>query len=246
MDTRVDETIMQVPQVPDGETSTYRLLMGEGEENPVGSQKRVVSRLREGNNELFQLYSVTDYGDLGSLEETAIFEIIDILKPVSLNRCVIGKSGRVIRRSLETYDDRQWDGFKNPSMASSASTFSFRGGPFVPKSKVSFGVVTYPSGRCVKIYGEISQETVTVPAGKFECFRVDVTPDFESIMEQMMPPAFKPPPGIELFMKSMMPPTIRWFAQSLPHYLVKAEGGVISPAPFLKQDPIIEELVSIQ
>ena len=246
MATIVDETIMKVPKVPDGETLMYRLLMGEGEENPVGSQKRTVSRLWEGNREFFQLVSVTVYGDLGSLEEIALFEITDILKPVSLDRSVMGKSGRIIRKSLETYDDSQWEGFKNPSMASSASSFSFRGGPFVPKSKVSFGVVTYPSGKCVKIYGEIDQETVTVPAGTFECFRVDVTPDFESIMEQMMPPAFKPPPGMELFMKSMMPPTIRWFAQSLPHYLVKAEGGVISPAPFLKQDPIIEELVSVQ
>jgi hypothetical protein len=122
-------------------------------------------------------------------------------------------------------------------------SFCLRGGPFIPKSKITFNVIM-PERGPLKMYGNISKERITVPAGTFPCYKVQIVPDTQSMIDQM-PGGFKKLPGLGSLLPHFMPSMYRWFSQEEPYYIVKAEGFFMSPSSTTSEG-MIEELVSIE
>jgi hypothetical protein len=247
---KVEEIVLKVPVVPDGETLKYRLMGEEGKE-PLAYQTQVVNKIQEEGKGFYKVYGLTEYLGKGVLEETAIYEINETLKPISFHKVVKGRSGKVLIKEEEIYEDESLEIPLNTLMQSCASTFAFRGGPFIPtgpfmpKSRITFYYLMPPAAKPLKMYTDTSKEKITVPAGTFECYKVQINPDVQSMVDVMMQ-GVKMPPGFETLAPNFMPPTLRWFSQKEPHYLVRAEGTIINPVPFLSPDPLIEELVSIE
>jgi hypothetical protein len=224
--------------------------MGEEGKEILASQTRVVNKFPQEGKEFYKVYGLTEYLGKGALEETAIYEITEALKPISFHRVTKSSSGKVLVNVEEIYKDESLEIPLNTITQSCTSTFPFRGGPFIPsgpfmpKSKITFHCIMFPGTKPAKLYTEVSKEKITVPAGTFECYKMQWTPDMKYMVETMMP-GIKLPPGFETLATNFMPPTNRWFSQKEPHYLVRSEGTIINPVPFVSIDPMIEELVSI-
>ncbi|MDY6834132.1 MAG: hypothetical protein SVY53_04955 [Chloroflexota bacterium] len=249
---KMQEIIMNVPDIADGETLKYRLTDSKGKTD-YGHQTQVVTRFQETGKDFYKVYSLTEYPDKGTLEETAIYEVKDHLKPISFQKVTKSRSGKVLVNTDESYSHYHEEGIEIPvnSMTQSVtSTFALRGGPFKPnvpfgeKSRTTFYCLFPPGGRLLKMYGETTKEKIKVPAGTFDCFKLQWSLDIESMLENMMPPGFEAPPGFETFGSNFMPPMIRWFSQKEPHYMVKSEGTIINPVPFVCPDPSVQELIS--
>lgn len=247
---KIQEIILKVPTIADGETLKYRLLEQEGQD-PIGYLTLVVNRTQNNGSEAYRVHARTEYDGKGLLEETAVYEIGEGLRPLSYNKVITSDDGKVLMEAEETYDDGTINIEANTTTQSVPSLFPFRGGPFKPNApfadryRVTFYCIMPPAGKPFKMYAEATKEKVKVPAGTIECFKMQWTPDIECMMEQWMPAGFKAPPGFETLATNFMPPTLRWYSQKEPHYPVKAEGTIISPVPFLKVDPWIAELISI-
>ncbi|MDY6834135.1 MAG: hypothetical protein SVY53_04970 [Chloroflexota bacterium] len=239
-----EDIVLKVPILNNnGETLKYRLMTEEGKE-PIAHQTHSINRKQEGDTEFYEISCLTEYVGGGSLEETGIYKVNDVLTPFSYLKTVRGRSGSIVANERTEYDG-QFEFPLNTSMPSSAGMIIFRGGPFITKGKFAFHFLMPPAGRPVKMWAEALNETITVPAGTFECHKYKVMPDAKSMMEQMMPPGVAVPPGFETFMGSLFPPTHRWISQIPPHYIVKAEGTIVSPVPFITPNPTIVELVDI-
>jgi len=239
-----EDIILKVPALNSGETLKYRLMAEEGKE-PIAHQTLSIHKKQEGGAVFYEVLSLTEYMGGGSLEEVGVYGVGDVLVPFSYLKTVRGRSGGVVINERTEYDG-QFEFPLNTSMPSSAGMIIFRGGPFITKGRFAFHFLMPPAGRPVKMWVEAASETITVPAGTFECHKYKVMPDAKSMLEQMMPPGVTAPPGFETFMGSLFPPTHRWISQIPPHYIVKAEGTVVSPVPFITPNPTIEELIAIE
>ncbi|MDY6834131.1 MAG: hypothetical protein SVY53_04950 [Chloroflexota bacterium] len=244
MDHKDPEILFDIPHIPDGETLRYEIRRAEGQEI-VAYQTRVVNRIQKDNNEYYKVHGLTEYVGKGSMEETAFYQIDNRLRLVSFSKQIRTRSGCVLIDEEEQFEDELVDLPINTVSQSCTSAFGFRGGPFTPKSKITYHWINPLGCRPMKIHADISTDTITVPAGTFECYKAVCIPDIDSMIEQSMPADFVPPPGFHALMSSFAPPNYCWFSQNAPHYEVRSEGTIINAVPFISPDPGLEELVSI-
>ena len=245
MDHKHQDIFFEIPQIPDGETLKYQIRRGEGQDI-VAYQTRVVNRIQRDGKEYYKVCGLTEYVGKGVMEETAFYQIENRLRLVSFSKQIRTRSGSVLINEEENFEDELIDLPENTVGQSCTSTFGFRGGPFLPKSNITYHWINPLGCRPMKIHAEISVDTVTVPAGTFECYKALCTPDIDCMIEQSMPADFVPPPGFHALMSSFAPPNYCWFSQNAPHYEVKFEGTMLNAVPFLCPDPGLEELVSIE
>jgi len=78
-------------------------------------------------------------------------------------------------------------------------------------------------------------EPVTVPAGTFQCYKVEVKPVVSDYFGTIVGTLVRP----------FVPPFMVWYAVDEPHFLVKFEGGV-AVSPSLDMPVIVRELVAIE
>ena len=235
-----EEIILGVPVVQDGEVTKYRLI---GQESGQVSSylTRVVNRIQVNGKECYRISAKTEYVKGEITEETSFLEISDILKPVSCHWTTKTKNGNVLLDTVMSYEDESLELPPNTAPPTGL-VFSVRGGPFVPKRKITVNLLMH-TGQLAKFNIEVSKEKVTVPAGTFECYKVGWSPDPESMMSQM--PGSKMPPGFGMVAQHFMPTVYRWYSREKPYHTVKFEG-FYPPLPCASAEQIIEELIGIE
>jgi len=236
---QLDEIALGCPNVRDGEVTKYRLLAQDDGEI-VGHITRSVQRTQDNGKEVYRVFSRTESVTGAVLEDSAVMEIANTLKPLSSQWITRNKNGNILMDARINHED---DTVQLPlnSGTPAAITFNFRGGPFLPKEKIAFYTMVL-GGQSFKFYMETSREKVKVPAGNFDCYKLKLTGDADSMISQM--PGKKMPPGMGMFAQHIIPTMYRWVTQDEPHYMVKFEGYYGPPFPV--SDTVIEELISIE
>ena len=138
-----------------------------------------------------------------------------------------------------------------PNCCASTSSMGLylREASFIPKSMVSLNIMMMDQTFKINVTTAKEKELITVPAGTFECHKVELTPDVGSMMDQLST-GFHFPPGFytiaQKLVSRFMPSIINWYAVDSPHHSVKYEGVGYSSSALSMGEAIIEELVSIE
>jgi hypothetical protein len=237
--TESEGIILKIPMVPDGEATKFRITKKE-------SGGITGYRISKHGREYYKVQLKTESIDGEVTEEASILEITEILKPISRHMIRKGKDGNVLSDTKMNYEGLDLP--LNCCTSLGAMDLYLRGGPFIPKSKVSLNILMMD--RSFKINGAISKEEgiITVPAGTFECYKVEWAPDISSIMDQL-PSGFHFPPGFyaigQRLISRFMPSISDWYSVEAPHHLIKYEGVELTSSLSMGE-PIIEELISIE
>ena len=231
-------SLIPPPIVPKGEFTRYRILSKDSRD-PLGSMTQRVSRVSEDGKECYRLDITSESRDGDVIEESFVLQIVDVLKPLSYRVNIKNRKGEVTVESEMTCSELQLP----PNSAHiSATDFCLRGVAFTPKRKVAFNTIT-SEGTVVRMNGGVSskKEKVKVPAGEFQCSKIDLTPDMTSLMEATG--VNVPLPGLGALMKQFTSTFHYWFSVDEPHYLIKHESFIIDP---IQGKQVILELTNVE
>jgi hypothetical protein len=233
---KTKEIGLKAPIVPDGEVTRYHLRTKETGQS-LGYITQVVNKILEEGEEYYKVNVKTESEEGSVLEESMIFKIAESLKPASYYLKVKNKRGE------EVVDARMMcDQLEPPCARPVAASFCLRGAPSMLKKKVNFHLIT-SEGRFFDIDGAASskKERVKVPAGDFQCYKMEMTPDMGAYMEDL-PIKVPMPPGFRVLARQFTVSVCYWLSVEEPHYLVKYEGFLMDS---LIGAQVIEELISI-
>lgn len=159
----------------------------------------------------------------------------DTQKLLRTERKIITREGK----TLETFERNYSNHFHEyPDMSFPAQMFPYAGLTIdISEGAVTrFAIIFSPEYRPWKIIMTAEgEETVTVPAGTFDCIRIRITFDAGNL-----PKFFKYLPSFLL--DRMMPDTILWVEKESPHSMIKLQGmfeGFASPQK-------VHELIKVQ
>ena len=234
-----NDIALRSPSVIHGETSRYNLV-GQDTGDICGYMTRQVSKVEHDGKLCYELATTTNFADSRASSEIVILEITDFLRPLSYSRVMRNGGGQVIMEAKMWYVEEYEEINIIPQAGMS---FCMRGGPFLPKSKITMCMIM-PEARQMKIHGNVIRDTVKVPVGTFQCYKIDIVPDTQSMMD-MMPSGARKIPGMGSVLQNFVPSMCRWFTQEEPHYLLKAEGAAMGMGP-PASEAVNEELVGIE
>ena len=244
MGAKQEELSLRVLDIVDGETTRYHLL-GQQSQKVSAYLTQVVSKFEEEGRECYKLHTKTQYIEGDMTEETSTLETAGSLRPLCSHRIAKSKSGAVLLDSTLLFDDATLDVPSNAVLPGvDGLSFCLRGCTFVPKKKIAVSAMCI-EGTVLRLHGPISTEKVTVPAGTFDCYKVELVGD---VMDTM---GYKMPPGMGGLVEHFLPTNHYWFSQKEPHYLVKLEGIALSSTGAVHKLPsenehTIQELLSIE
>ena len=245
--TEPEEIILKTPEVPDGETLKFSIKKKE-DRKTIGNRTYSVNRIFEDEKECYKVHVKTESNNeelREIIEETSVIEITEILKPISRHMITTVKDGKLISDSKMNYEE-----FDKPiNCCASLSTVGLylRGSPITPKSNIHINVMMME--RFFKINATIvkEKEIISVPAGTFECHKVELVPDIASLMEQL-PTGFNFPQAFyslaQRLASRFMPSVFYWYSTEGPYHPIKYEG--VEPMSSSVGEPIIEELLGIE
>ncbi|MDY6966034.1 MAG: hypothetical protein SVM80_08730 [Halobacteriota archaeon] len=240
-----EEIILKTPVVPDGETLKFCIKKRDTDEI-IGYRTNLINRISENGKEYYKIQLKTEYIEGDLLEETTILEMADILKPIFRHAIAKRKDGRLLSEAKMDFEGLEMP--PNCCASSSSMGLYLRAASFIPKSMVSLNVMMMDQSFKINATTAKEREIITVPAGTFECHKVELTPDIGSIMDQL-PTGFHLPSGFYTIAQRLasrfMPSIFNWYAVEAPHHSVKYEGVEYSSSSSSMGEPIIEELISI-
>ena len=237
-----DALSLGIPVVSGVEIAKY-MISDKDSKECIGHVTRTISKVSDGVRQSYRIDSRTQYDQGISVDETCTLDITDILKPVLYRRITRSKSGNTMTDATMMYEDESLD---LPTNCAPPTTVGFllRGSHFAPKGKNTVHIMM-PEGKYLKTHGTTSREKVTVPAGTFECYKIELVADADSMME-LMPMASKiPAPFRSHAIQHFMPPINYWFSRETPHHPLRFEGFVNSPLTSPPQTTV-EELISVE
>jgi len=171
----------------------------------------------------------------GDRVEHKFYVEIDTLRMVRVDRKMISRDGKLVE-SREQY-------YKNHFYEYEPNTFHMEMLPLAAQkmdlnrgAETEFFVIMSPEfvpwGLYLAVDGE---ETVTVPAGTFECVRIKV-----KYKKENLPGFFKKMPSF--FTDSLLPDIYLWVEKAEPHMMIKMQGkvdGIVAPEK-------VHELVKVE
>ena len=245
--TEPEEIVLKAPLVSDGESLKYSIKKQEGGEL-LGQRTYSINKVIGGGKECYKVFVKTESNNQElreTIDETSIIEISDVLTPISRHMITTVKDGKVIYDTFSNYEE-----FEKPiNCCASLSTvgLSLRDCPFTPKSNISINVMMVD--RFFKVNATVAKEkeVIKVPAGTFECHKVELVPDIASLLEQL-PTGFNFPQAFYTLAQKLasrfMPSVHFWYSTKDPCIPIKYEG--VEPLSSSVGEPIIEELLSIE
>lgn len=241
---KASEIDLGVPTVQGRETTRYHL-MGQDSKKVVGYVTQVIHRIQEEGEKCYRIHTSTEYIEGDSTEEISILALDEGPRPVSSHRVVKGKDGTILLESKQRFKAESVELPPNPTFPGiDGLSFCLRGCIFVPKKKIEVNAMCMEA-TVLRMHGSVSKDKVTVPAGVFECYKIEMVGE---LMETL---GYKTPPGMGALMEHFMPSIRHWYSQEEPHYLVKYEGMALSSSATVHKLPnhgehTLQELLSVE
>ncbi len=156
--------------------------------------------------------------------------------PIRVEKKTIRKDGAVISEEYENYQNHFYEYPPNTYHAITLSVV-IRTMELAPEFETMVNIVVRPEMPPWKIALSVEDEdTVTVPAGDFECYKVQMEFDYAQFAGERVGKALK-------LMSALMPDVFLWVEKQAPHRLVKVEGAFGPPGSSTNK---ADELVKIQ
>lgn len=214
------------PDIPHGQrlvykfTTTYKstLFLKEiKEREEVDESIHLIECYEEGGK---RYYRVNDTGTRVNgykFTHVTVLERGEHLKAISFRAADTNPSGTAIRAMHAHFDDEALS-YPEDTYPIFAAMTAIRGLDFTPGARTAVHLWITPT-EIFRIYLEVEEkETIEVPAGSFECYRVELKPDIRSIMP------------IGDFLASLIQPFLPtyhfWYSAGPSHPLVKFEGSL--------------------
>jgi len=211
-------------------TKEYRLVYVDGSEesnprrlmNVKGYSYSIEMREYEGDDVL--VMERTDRTEEGHVVKWELFMEPTSMSLIEARKKVISEGGHLLEESREIYMHEVFDYGENAhhfqTIPAVASTLNMEEGSV---NRLSFVFSPEAKPWTVTITAE-GEETVTVPAGTFQCVRFRMESDEENLGEKK---------GLgSYFMKFLLPTYYMWVDKEPPHTMVKYQGklgGFTSP-----------------
>ncbi|MDY6835683.1 MAG: hypothetical protein SVY53_12865 [Chloroflexota bacterium] len=243
MGDRSSEIVIGVPTIEDGEITKYHL-MGQDSKVVSGYITQKVNKVRDGDKECYSIYTKTEYVEGGLIEETSVVQIEEGPRPVSTDRVVKSRTGTILLDAKQIFRDDSLAVPCNPTLPGvDGLSFCLRGCRFEPKKKIEITAMCL-EGTSLSMHGSVSKDKVTVPAGTFTCYKVELVARLTDTM------GVKAPPGMGGIIDHFMPTILHWYTEQEPHYLVKFEGMPLSSSATVRRQSVegeqaVQELLSI-
>jgi len=232
------------PKIPEGETCEYRVYERAENENQsesfvapreeVQEVHQIITTFAGDGQEYYRFFRAERLSGGHLNYYTYIFRISQPFRFVAFSKKVESTTGRIVHDEI-TYFDDPGRPFSEDLNHFYSIPMTIRGMDFPAHEKndlkIWFSSHFTPWKMDVTVKGK---DRVTVPAGTFSCWRVEVTPDLKAIMQRWY--------WIARILKAWIPSYGYWFSQEAPHLLVKFEGR-FGPVGF---SPVqVQELVSV-
>jgi hypothetical protein len=213
------------PDIPDGEKLTYRALLETTEEKKesfvspreeVTKVTQIITRFEKNGKPYYRFFRAEQLAGGQINYYTYIFTDFEPFRFVVFEKMMQSTNGRVVKKEITYFDDPAYT--SPPDLNHFFSIpMTIRGIEFRPATRndllVWFSSHLTPWKMNVIVEGK---ESVTVPAGTFECWKVRVEPDLKAI--------FKDWYWIARMVKPWVPNFYYWFADEAPYPLVKYQG----------------------
>ena len=225
--------VLRVPAIPDGELTRYRLL-GVDSNQISATFGQAISKYQENGKQYYKVHTTTEYIQGDVAEDISTLEVAEFLKPISSRRLVKKCDGTILTKLFMRFPDSSPKDPLNPILPGVQGVcFCLRGCTFTQNKFTinSMAMEGYPFRQRVTI----SKEKVTVPAGEFNCYKVDVFADNMDVM------GIKPPPGMGGMIERLIPSNRYWYSVESPHHMVKFQGFAMSAAATIRTQAIVGE-----
>lgn len=233
----------QVPKIPEGEVCVYRVFERAEDESSTQSfvspreevqeVRQIITTFTKDGREYYRFFRAERLSGGHLNYYTYIFRISAPFRFVSFSKRVESTTGRVVHDEI-TYFDDPGRTFPEDLNHFYSIPMTIRGMDFAAHEKNDLKI--WFSSHFTPWKMDVSvkdKDRVTVPAGTFTCWRVEVTPDLKAIFQRWY--------WLARILKSWIPSYYYWFDQAPPHVLVKFEGR-FGPVGF---SPVqVQELIS--
>jgi len=216
---------VKVPTLAEQETAKYQLTDKETR-RPKGHMTQVLRRVSEGEENCYEVNVVTETGTGDVVEEVLLLQGAESLSPRAYRMAGKRRDGSTAIEGQIVYD--QSDLPPNGLPVAGIGVW-LRGAPFGgKKTGLTFHLVGHQGAR-LRMEGTVfpKKEKVSVKAGEFQCYKIDVTPDVVSLMD--LQGSSVPIPGLSTFMRQFTTTFHYWYAIEKPHQLVKFEAYLFDP-----------------
>ncbi|MDY6958804.1 MAG: DUF3108 domain-containing protein [Halobacteriota archaeon] len=240
-----DTTILRAPKVPDGENLFYRIKDKDSDEI-IGYRRYKISKIVEEGKECYEVNVKTEstdeeYNEV--IDETSILGIDEVLRPITRRMITTVRDGKLVSDMKMNYEEL--DIPPNCCTSLSALALYLRSGPFDPKLTTSVNVMMADRLFVINSTTSKEKESITVPSGTYDCYKVELTPDIASLMDQL-PAGFNFPQAFytlaQRLVSRFIPSIYYWYSVDEPHIPIMYEGVEHSSSSV--GEAIIEELVS--
>ncbi len=190
------ESIFIDPNIPNGETITYKSQVGD-------SLKTIVEKVvieKEGEKELYEITSFSESLDMTILLEKSTMSVLSIHTIRKSEEVTLDLKLKVISKKPQF----EKDNLKIPNF--SILQYVFRGFPFGKVKKLKIGFYGEEKKGRFKVNVECKKiEKLKVNQKTIECYKIEFSMDS--------------------FWKIFFPKTTMWYSVDSPHYLVRYEGA---------------------
>jgi hypothetical protein len=229
------------PDIPDGEKLTYRAVLQTTEEKKesfvspreeVTKVTQIITRFTKNGRPYYRFFRAEQLAGGQINYYTYVFTDFEPFRFVVFEKRMQSTNGRVVKKEITYFDDPAYT--SPPDLNHFFSIpMTLRGIQFQPGVTndllVWFSSHLTPWKMNVIVEGK---ESVTVPAGTFECWKVRVEPDLKAI--------FKDWYWIARIVKPWVPDFYYWFAAEAPYPLIKYQGTF---GPEGVTPPQVQELI---
>jgi len=229
------------PDIPDGEKLVYKVGLETTEEKTesfvspreeVTKVTQIITRFTKNGKPYYRFFRAEQLAGGQINYYTYIFTDFAPLRFVVFEKRMRSTNGRVVKKEITYFDDPEYT--SPPDLNHFFSIpMTVRGMKFEPDAmnglQIWFSSHLTPWKMNVIVEGK---ESVTVPAGTFECWKVRVEPDLKAIFKNWY--------WIARMVKPWIPDFYYWFAAEAPYPLVKYQGvfGPVGVSP-----PQVQELI---
>jgi hypothetical protein len=223
-------TGLVIPDIPEGEELNYRVIYEEekeekdfaldGELSSIQDFTYSLHKYEENGKNYFEVTETERLGKGMHNDFVTIFEAGPYLRMLRYTNSVYSYTGTMIRQTYADFDDPVLE-VPGPTITTHVITYWLRGVDFKPGHAAEFylrllGDAAPPWRMHARVGEKI--EVVEVPAGRFECYKVTIDPDFAHFFGKWA--------WISFIIRPLVPDFYVWYDVEAPHPMVKFEGAL--------------------
>ncbi len=164
------------------------------------------------------------------------------LSLIRFEKKVTSRSGRVVAENWRDFQDPMYDFPKDGALCYIYTIpIWFMGKDLKQGARYGFNLLLSPEGMPIHMFAEVKGvETITMPAGTFECFRVILEPDLEKILGRWS--------WAKPIINPFVPDYDFWVHKAPPHFQVRFEGkfGPVGAAPTQAYELIAVQITEVK